>query len=244
MPNRKPTPDPLKTPMDGSSGGNAPIEPGRDTSKKIGLLRWLLFAAIGTYFLVSYFHAPILKAAGGYLLVEHPPEKADLIVCLTGQAIDRGLEAAELYKSGYAPRIFIGREELPEGYELLRSRGFRFPETRDLFFSMVQFLGVPEAAMVTTDRFVGSTIVEAQMVSDLVREKSYHSLIIVTSPLHTRRAWLTFKCAFAQDQVKLMMVPSRYSDFRADDWWKTRRHIRDLVIEYQKLVFYVLKYGL
>jgi len=38
------------------------------------------------------------------------------------------------------------------------------------------------------------------------------------------------------------MMPSYYSGFRADDWWKTNKHIKELIIEYQKLVYYTIKY--
>ena len=221
---------------------NRPIEPEKKKVSGSSLFKWAIFLILIIYTLVSYFHAPILKHVGNYLIVEHPLKKADLIVCLMGGPVERGLAAADLYKMGLSPYIFIGREELPDGFETLNERGVRFPESRALLIMMLEKLGVPDSACLVSDNFADSTMGEAKVIGNFVREKGFRSLIIVTSPTHTRRAWLTFKNVFEKDDVEVMMAPSRYTKFKPDDWWKTMRYTKEVFFEYQKLIYYTFKY--
>ena len=94
----------------------------------------------------------------------------------------------------------------------------------------------------TLDLHACYTFEEAKVVKDYVQGQGYRSIIVVTSPYHTRRTWLTFKKLFEKDGVKIMMMPSHYSGFRPDDWWKTNTGIKELIIEYQKLIYYTIKY--
>jgi uncharacterized SAM-binding protein YcdF (DUF218 family) len=219
-----------------------PIEPEKRRLRKPSFFKWAIFAALIGYTLISYYHAPILKYVGNYLLVEHSLKKADIIVCLMGSSIERGLGTAELYRMGMAPRVFIGREELPQGIQVLRERGVHYPESRELLAAMLEGLGIPRSAFVFSDSSAAGTIGEARAVRESVLEKGYRSLIIVTSPIHTRRALLTFEKVFEKDDVRILVTPTPYSGFRPDDWWKTRSYVREVIIEYQKLIYYSFKY--
>jgi len=52
---------------------------------------------------------------------------------------------------------------------------------------------------------------------------------------------MTFKRVFGKDEVKIMVVPSQYTDFRADDWWKTRKYDKEVLYEYLKLLYFTIK---
>lgn len=219
---------------------NQPIEPQGKKLTRLGMFKWIIFLVFIAYMLISLYRAPILKGFGKYLVVQHSPRKVDLIVCMMGKPVERGLEAAALFKKGFAPRIFIGRQMLPEGYPVLEAKKVHYPESRDLLAMILQGLGVPRSDCIVSDHFVDSTFDEATVVKALVQNKGYHSLIVVTSPTHARRTWLTFKTVFKDGDVQIMIIPSRYSDFRPDDWWKNRKYIREVIIEYQKLMCYAL----
>jgi uncharacterized SAM-binding protein YcdF (DUF218 family) len=107
---------------------------------------------------------------------------------------------------------------------------------------MLEGLGVPRSAIITSDVFVGSTIEEAKVIKDLAQKRGYRSLIVVTSPYHTRRTWLTFERVLEKEDVEIIMTPSRHTNFRPDDWWKKRLYLKSVIIEYQKLLYYVVKY--
>jgi len=80
------------------------------------------------------------------------------------------------------------------------------------------------------------------VVRDISLKREVTSLIIITSPTHTRRAWLTFNKVFEKDNVRISVVPTLYSDFRPDNWWKTDKYLQDVILEYQKLFYYYIKY--
>ncbi|MFH0845592.1 MAG: ElyC/SanA/YdcF family protein [Pseudomonadota bacterium] len=89
-----------------------------------------------------------------------------------------------------------------------------------------------------------STAGEAMMLREVVKKGGYRSLILVTSPTHSRRAWLTYRKAFEDEKIRIIMHPSHYSGFRPNDWWKKRRYIREVLIEYEKLMYYAVRYFL
>jgi uncharacterized SAM-binding protein YcdF (DUF218 family) len=161
---------------------------------------------------------------------------------LAGGNVDRGLAVADAYKKGLAPRIFMAREVPPDGYRLLKERGVEYPESVDLMVNLLEGLGIPRTAFLTSDRPSKSTFDEATLVRELVMKSDYTSLIIITTPYHCRRAWLTFRKVLEENDVRILMLPSSYSDFKPADWWKKRRYLREVIIEYQKLVYYTLKY--
>lgn len=219
-----------------------PIEPEDRKTGKRSLLKWLFFLSVITYALLSYFHASLLTRIGRYLILEHPPQKSDIIICLSGGNIERGLEAADAYQKGLAPLIFVSREERPDGYELLRDRGVHYPETVEMLVMVLEGLGVPNSAVFTSDRVVESTVEEAIVVKDFVEKRGYRSLILITSPTHSKRAWRTFKKVFGENDIRILMRPTHYSSFSPEDWWKKRRYVRGVIIEYQKLIYYALKH--
>lgn len=237
--------------MDDQAGGgkqterycdNTPIEPQGFNFPRLRIWKSILFLLFISYIMLSYFRVPILTSIGNYLIIDKPVKKADLIVCLMGKPVERGLAAARLYKSGCARNIFFARVEFPNGYEDLRAKGVNYPESRDLLDRMLQGLGVPKSACITSDIFVCSTYEEAQVVRDISLKREVTSLIIITSPTHTRRAWLTFNKVFGKDNVRISVVPTLYSDFRPDNWWKTDKYLQDVILEYQKLFYYYIKY--
>jgi uncharacterized SAM-binding protein YcdF (DUF218 family) len=207
----------------------------------LNVFKWILIGIVLLYVLLSYFHVPILTQLGKYLVVQHPAAKSDLIVCLAGGDVERGLASADLFTRGLAPKIFIAREPIPNGLDTLKQKGVPYPESVDLVAMILKGLGVPETAVVRGDQPVQSTFEEAERVAALVKEKKYRSLILVTSPTHSRRAWLTFRHVIPDKDVRITVIPTPYSKFRAEDWWKTRAYVREVILEYQKLIYYQAK---
>ncbi len=224
-----------------TSPDSKPIEPEGSKLSSVARLKWLFFAFALVYVLVSAYHAPILTRMGRYLVVEQAPVKSDLLVCLAGANVERGLAAADGYQRGLASKIFVARETIPDGYEILRQRGVSYPESWDQMVFLLKGLGVPESAILTSDTPAESTAMEAALVGKLVKGKHYRSILLVTSPPHSRRAWLVFQKAMKGEGVRITVMLTPYSKFRAEDWWKTRSYVRDVLLEYQKLVYYKAK---
>ncbi|MDB4443706.1 YdcF family protein [bacterium] len=218
-----------------------PIEPGGPKMVRATFFRWLFFGLVIIYILLTYFHAPLLTSLGKYLVVSHPPQKSDLIVCQAGANVEMGLAAAEAYQKELAPRVFVGRERLPDGYERLRKRGVNYPETKDLLVMLLDGLGVPREAILISEKPVENMIDEAGQVREIVKKKGFKSFILMTSPIHSRRAWLTFKKVFGEDKdVRILVNPTPYSNYNPEDWWKTGSYANEVVAEYVKLISYML----
>jgi uncharacterized SAM-binding protein YcdF (DUF218 family) len=219
-----------------------PIEPESKKSPGGRFLKLAVFLIVLIYALISIYHAPILTSLGSFLVVEHPLSKADAILCLSGAPVERGLASAELYKKGLAPKIIITRETQPDGYARLKSMGIDYPEARDLLLKVLVGLGVPTSAIISDDKTATSTFVEAELVKMIIEKQKYRTIIIVTSPYHTKRAWLTFREVLKENKVRVIMHGSPYSGFSPEEWWKNRRYLKNVIIEYQKLVYYTLKH--
>jgi uncharacterized SAM-binding protein YcdF (DUF218 family) len=184
--------------------------------------------------------APLaLRAAGRYLVESDPLERADAIVVLTGSYPDRILEAVDLYKAGWAPRIILCREPQNAGFRRLDALGVKVPQLFELNRSVAEQLGVPAQAIAVVDRPAGSTFSEAELVLEYVLARGDHSILLVTSKYHSRRAARIYR-HLAAGRVHVITCPARDDDFRADGWWHDRASIRRVVIEYQKLLTFLL----
>ena len=222
--------------------GDHPPEPKKFKLTKGIILRSSVFLVFIIYILLSHYHESIFVNLGRYLVEDHPLQKSDLIVCLGGSNIERGLETADVYNKGFAPRIFMAREKPEEGYALLKERGVDYPETNDLLKTLLQNLGVSQTAIITNDTVVDSTWEEAEVVRDVVKNGGYRSIIVVTSPFHSRRAWVTYRKVFEDMDTQIRMRCSKYSSYNPEEWWKSRRFLRTVTIEYQKFGYYIFKY--
>ena len=86
------------------------------------------------------------------------------------------------------------------------------------------------------------TIDEANELAKYVKEHRTHSVILVTSDLHSRRSRFTFRKALDGTGVKLSMAPIPDLKYGAQDWWHSEDGIIGLQNEYIKLLYYYYKY--
>lgn len=177
---------------------------------------------------------PLLGRAGRFLVENDPLQHADAIVVLAGSYPDRIIEAATLYREGWAPRVILCREPPNAGFSKLRALGVSIPQVFELNRSVAEQMGVPADAISVVDRPTTSTYGEAEVVvADAVR-RGYRSLVVVTSKYHTSRAARIFRF-LADGQVTIIIRAARDDEFQADGWWRNRLSTRRVVIEYQKL---------
>ena len=216
-----------------------------DKKKKItqfSIYKVLLFLFIALYFIITFYRTPLLTALGRYLIVEDEPVKADVIVCLAGKNIERSLAVVDAYRSGLAPYIFMAKISKPDGFDYLTKRVRSYPTDFDLFTFIMKGFQIPEKVILSSEERVDSTLDEVRLVHKFVLEKGFKSIIVITSLTHSRRAWLTFTKVFKDDDIKIISLPSHYQRFNPKDWWKKRKYINELLLEYQKLLYYKIAY--
>jgi uncharacterized SAM-binding protein YcdF (DUF218 family) len=117
-----------------------------------------------------------------------------------------------------------------------------YPTSFDLFELVMKGFDIPDKVILTSEKRVDSTMDEARLVRKVILDRGYKSVIIITSRIHSRRAWLTFKKVLQNDKVEIISLPSRYQLFNPEDWWKKRKYAREVIIEYEKLLYYRFAY--
>lgn len=182
---------------------------------------------------------PVLRATGAFLVVDEAPRRADAIVVLSGSVPDRILEAVDLYQEGWAPLIVLCGEPENEGMRRLRERGVVLHGNDDVNASIARQLGVPGSAITVVERPPGSTFTEAIAILDGLAERGARSMLLVTSPYHTRRARSIYR-HLAGGAVEVISRPARAGGFDPDRWWQDRVMLRRVLIEYQKLLMFQL----
>ena len=178
-----------------------------------------------------------LRGLGSFLVYEDPLEKADGIMILGGTMYERQLEAVDLYKGGWAPRLYMLREVSDWGEVELMNRGVTYRSVVDVQVDVMEQLGVPRDRITILDR-ANSTAHEAQILRDLAARERFTKVIIVTSKQHTRRARLVINRRMRDIGVKVVVRSSRYDRANVDRWWTERSTLRFTLFETQRLFGY------
>jgi uncharacterized SAM-binding protein YcdF (DUF218 family) len=174
---------------------------------------------------------------GGWLVVEDPLQKADAVIVLGGTMYERPMEAVELHKEGWAPRIYLFRQVADWGEQALIERDFPYTREVDLQIEVMGRLGVPKDAIGILNE-ANSTADEAADVLALVTREHFSRVIIVTSKQHTRRARLVMNRKMQPAGVSIVVRASRYDRADVDRWWGNRSTLRFTLFEMQRLLGY------
>ena len=198
----------------------------------------LIILAVILIQIIAY-RQSILTAVGEYLIVQEPPQKADVIAILGSWSdmIVRLRGGVDLYKQGMAKKVFIPRMKRFEGLEEITKQGIRVPEYRDLAVTVLKGLGVPSAAIETSTQEVANTREEAEAILKLTETKEYQSILLVTSKYHSRRAYLMCRDAL-EGKATIISVPTPHDSYSPEKWWTRETDGKRVVLEYQKLFVY------
>lgn len=176
------------------------------------------------------------------LVVRAGVERADAMLVLSGSADyrERALWAARLFREGRAPRIILTDDGLRGGWSSAEQRNpFFYERVRD----ELTHAGVPPERIEVLPERVSSTHDEASLARRYASSRGLRSLLVVTSPFHTRRALWTFSRVFDGSRVSVGVdAPPEGGQARAAGWWLSRHGWQSVGVEYPKLVYYRLRY--
>jgi uncharacterized SAM-binding protein YcdF (DUF218 family) len=195
------------------------------------------FALLGTVWVLA---APF---GARLLIVRAEPSRADAIIVLSGSALyaERTRYAASIYHQGRARAIVLTDDGLAGPWSRERQRNPRSIERgRDILLGS----GVPPDDVVILPGRVRSTYDEALAAHAYARAQRLRSLLIVTSPYHTRRALWVFNRVLAADGVAVGVDPVPLGDQSPAPgvWWLSRSGWQNVASEYPKFLYYVLVY--
>lgn len=164
-----------------------------------------------------------------------PPAKADMIVVLGGSPT-RPLHAADLYREGYAPEVWVPRPYRGSAAEQLKKLGAQPEPEEELYRRILLKKGVPAAAIRVYGDGVMSTSDEALSLRREARLDGKR-LLLVTSPWHARRARWIFRRELPEAEVSVAATP--YEEFTRR-WWTRQALANAAILETAKLAYYLL----
>ena len=191
------------------------------------LLNLIVFVSFVVFCTFLYLvHRPILRFMAESWIVEDADSKADALIVLSDDNFyaDRATRAAELFREGKAPIV------VASGRRLRPMAGIAELMEHDLVER-----GVPKDKIIRLAHDGDSTREEAEALTKLVTQKKWHSVIVVTSNYHTRRARYIFHKVFPQG-IEVCMASARDGDFDPQHWWKKRKSIKELTQEFAGMI--------
>jgi uncharacterized SAM-binding protein YcdF (DUF218 family) len=157
------------------------------------------------------------RNTGHWLTREDPLEHADVIVVLSGGLPYRAQGAADVYKAGYAPEVWVSYPTGPQ--QELDELGIHFVGEEEYNREVLIHEGVPENKIAIFPDVIINTEDEVQETAREMRRQGKHVAIIVTSPEHTRRVKALWK-AIAGKDLKVVVRAAPTDPFDADHWWR------------------------
>jgi uncharacterized SAM-binding protein YcdF (DUF218 family) len=176
--------------------------------------------------------------AGQYLAAEDHLQRADIIVVLAGGRAERWLEAVELHREGWAPKILLSPGRIEPAEDELRRRGISFPRSSDLIRGAILQLGIPQDALIMMPGSLDNTAQEASTARQIALDAGWRRLLVVTSKYHARRTRFAFEREFRGTPVTIAVRTSRYDPSTPARWWRNRSDLRWVTSELQKLLVY------
>ena len=208
------------------------------TSLQTGAWSWpLVVVIVIAWSLVAWVAARVL-------VVREEVEHADAIVVLAGAAthLERAQQATRLYTEGRAPLIVLTNDGLRSGWSREQELNPYFVERAN---AEIRRGGVPQEKILIIPQALSSTYEEAVALRRYAIEHGLHSLLIVTSAYHSRRARWTFQQVFHQTGIRIGLepVPPGRQTPGLFTWWLSPGGWRFVASEYLKTVYYHLRYS-
>jgi uncharacterized SAM-binding protein YcdF (DUF218 family) len=183
-----------------------------------GILSGLISLLFMLVFLAAIYVArrPLLRFAGESLVVEDPLQPSDAIVMLSDDNFfaDRATRASEVFRQHLAPVV------VASGRRLRPTAGIAELMEHDLVER-----GVPPDRIIRFPHDADNTREETQALATLAEARNWHSVIVVTSNFHTRRARYIFQHVFPES-ITVRVASARDGDYDPDHWWENRKSIK------------------
>jgi uncharacterized SAM-binding protein YcdF (DUF218 family) len=188
--------------------------------------RWLILG--GIFIVIAGAAAALFLTVGRWLVVEDPLVHADVIVVLSGRIPERAVEAARIYKAGYAEQVWISPPVSP--VKELKAMNISYLGEDFYNEKILIARGVPADAIRVLERPDVNTEAEVRQIAEDLHNWEFHSVIIVTSKAHTRRVRTIWRKLNGAE-------PSMIVRYASDDtydgarWWRHTKDAMDVVRE-------------
>ncbi len=176
-----------------------------------------IFAVLGALSLLALSAGlAFVLGVGHWLVKEDSLQKANAIAVLSGNFPARALEAASLYRDGYAGEIWLTHPLAQT--QALSEMGIHYPGEAEFNYQVLRRQGVPAKAIRVLDSPIINTSDELDVISSALQQKNNASVIVVTNKAHTRRVhelWNRYDSA----RGKAIVHGISNDDFQPSAWW-------------------------
>lgn len=166
--------------------------------------------------------------AGRLLVIDQPPNKADVIIVLAGDQGHRIEHGVSLYLAGYAPYMMISGGQVYHDITMAK-----------LMADHAVQLGVPKDNIIF-ESSAENTYENALYTKELMKRYGFNSAIIVSSNYHMRRVKNTFQSEFKDISTILIYSAAEDPNYNPDKWWKNSDSIIHTITEYIKSITYAI----
>jgi uncharacterized SAM-binding protein YcdF (DUF218 family) len=165
-------------------------------------------------------------AESGRLLVVDDPQKADAILVLAGETEHRPALALELLQRGYSARIIL---DVSQNERVFGADGVQLAQA----WIHTQ----PQAAALSVCPITArSTKTESFESAACLRRAGVHSVLLVTSDFHTRRALSIYRKE--QPEFRFSVAASQDSAQFGERWWQHRQWAKTNLDEWFRLLWW------
>jgi len=172
--------------------------------------------------LVAAFGSAGVGTVGYWLVVADPLKNAQAIVVLSGDVPFRAMEAASIYRQGWAPKVWLTRAIRPAQEEALAQLGIEFVRGEAYNREVLVRLGVSAKAIRVLKKGVRNTAEEVQAIYEELKQVGGNGVIIVTSKPHTRRVRAIWR-ALVGDTPEVIVRYAREDTFNPARWWRNTK---------------------
>ena len=183
------------------------------------------------------------RRAGRWLVKEDEGVHADAMVILMGSIEDRVFQAEDIYNELRASEILMVETRQSGEEQKFQERRVQILSNTQQSRDALVLLGISPDSIIILPGGATSTQMEAMSVREYLKNKpDIDTILLISSPDHTRRASMIFKRAFAslESPPVVFCSPSKYTNFDPDKWWKSRDGIETVFMEYLKIANFLL----
>ena len=170
----------------------------------------------------------IFLHVGEWLVVQDPLQPAAAIAVLSGHMPERALEAARVYKKGYANRVWLTHSLEPGA--TMASLSIPYVGEEENNRQILIHEGVPATSIEVLDPPIINTADEMITIGAALTKQHPRTVILVTSAVHTRRTKVLWNRLSSHDGVALVH-PVSDDAYDGIHWWRNSRDALDVVRE-------------
>jgi uncharacterized SAM-binding protein YcdF (DUF218 family) len=181
---------------------------------------------LGCLLVLALLAAFCASQVGRWLVVEDPLQKAQAIVVLSGRMPMRALGAADLYRGGWAPEVWLTKSAEPS--RTLARLDIPFAGEEFYNAQVLVHQGVPAVAIHVLANPIVNTADEIAEIAASLPADGRGVVLIVTSKVHTRRVRTLWR---KLGRGRAIVRAADNDPFEPERWWRTSGDALDVVRE-------------